>query len=113
MNKNERQLTIMMSLRYNRCNGMTEPAKKAISTAYDVARVQAISQPQAWRLLNDLVTRELVERIVFSTPPKDTIFYTLTKKGHAQLKSRHHALNHAQDILIRYKTDRYRKGLMT
>jgi len=113
MNKSERQLTIMMSLRYQHCNGMTEPTANAIATSYDVARVQGVSQPQAWRLVNDLVVQGLVQRTVFPSSSKQTVFYTLTDEGRKNLKERKHAFRHAQDSLVLYKTDRYRKGLMT
>ena len=111
MKKNERLLTVMAYLRYQRCNGMQEFADRPLSTAYDVARTQSISQPQAWRLLQELVKVELVIRVEIAQNDNPVVMYTLTERGYKQLKNRRISLTHAMQVLARYKTEKYRKQL--
>lgn len=111
MKKNERLLTVMASLRYERCNGMNEFVQRPMSTSYDVARTQMVTQPHAWRLLQVLVQGEMVRRMEIGQLGNSVVMYTLTEDGYTQLKERRISLINAMKVLDRYKMEKYRKSL--
>ena len=112
MKKKDRLLTILVNMRDQQFNAVATGDVRGWMSSYDVAHSQAVTQPNAWRLLEELVGCGFVARDETCGDIRGTVKYTLTEIGMRYLDKRRIARRHAMQRLIEYKTEKYRKGLV-
>lgn len=111
MKKSDRHLTILMNMRDQRLNATATGDVREWQSSYDVAQGQSITQPNAWRLLKELVSIGFVHRNDNVEDVRGTVRYTLSEAGNRFVNNRRIARRNAMKRLIEYKTRKYRKGL--
>lgn len=111
MKKYARHMTIMVNLRDARRNNAATGLGRDWMSSYDVSFTQSITQPQAWRLLQELVAKGFVARSAHRDWNGGVVKYTLTDEGSKYLHTHFVRATLAMHHLINYKIKKYRKVL--
>ncbi len=111
MKKQERLISILHQMSSQEQKALSSCLIRSWVSSYDVAHWQSIPQSQAWMLLDTLVGQGTITRSDNDADKRKAVEYVLTPLGRKKLHVFAISVTHANQVLIRYKVNRLRKGL--